>query len=526
MKLKGRDIRQLDEEALHRLRLQDPARLEQLSINLLADLKEALERLEQSPHNSSRPPSTRDPWWKAEDAEPPPDGDADGKDTDADDGKPGSDDKKPAKRSRSRKNEERNPPGRQKGSPGFARSQTLPITDTARHFPVSCACCSQALPADQAKCYTAYEVCDLEFGSHADPSVRLINTKHLFFETACSCGHVTREEPYRAAPDHQNWEKVALTEWRLCGPGLAGFLSWMHFRMRASARQCREFMFDVFGLELSVGVIQQSFHETARANEPVYERLIEEIGKADQIFCDETPHKQAGEPLWLWTVLSLSTVIFSVGRRTKEVFHSYVSPDFAGWLMSDGYRVYREFALRLRCWAHLIRKAKGLAETYTPHVQGYGRAVLEILDTLMDAVHQARASPGIPLPQRLSGELEQLKTLCEKMARSKNEKARQLGREFLNDWDAIFRVLENPQKPLTNNIAERILRHWVILRRITYGTRTVQGSYTLSITASVIETCRLRNASPLRYLQQVIAARRAGLDAPPLPPIPPSAEAI
>lgn len=68
---------------------------------------------------------------------------------------------------------------------------------------------------------------------------------------------------------------------------------------------------------------------------------------------------------------------------------------------------------------------------------------------------------------------------------------------------------------MTNNLAERLLRHWVILRRITQGTRTEQGSLALATFATIIETCRLRQASPLRYLHQVIAARRKGLDAPP-----------
>ena len=72
-------------------------------------------------------------------------------------------------------------------------------------------------------------------------------------------------------------------------------------------------------------------------------------------------------------------------------------------------------------------------------------------------------------------------------------------------------MLEHPHLPLTNNVAERILR------RITHGTRTDQGSKTLAIMASVIETCRLPNASPLRYLAQTIAARRKGLDVPPIP---------
>jgi hypothetical protein len=57
--------------------------------------------------------------------------------------------------------------------------------------------------------------------------------------------------------------------------------------------------------------------------------------------------------------------------------------------------------------------------------------------------------------------------------------------------------LTHPHLPLTNSYAERLLRHGVILRRIGYDTRTAQGSLALATFASIIETCRLRHASPL-----------------------------
>jgi transposase len=162
-------------------------------------------------------------------------------------------------------------------------------------------------------------------------------------------------------------------------------------------------------------------------------------------------------------------------------------------------------------------------ETYTPHIQGYGRTILEILDTLREGVYKAREGPPTELTKTFTAELCRLKALCIKMSKSKNEKARKLGGECLNDWDAILRVLEHPHLPLTNNLAKRILRHWVILRRITQGTHTTRGSRALATMASIIESCRLRNASPLRYLAQVIAAGRQGLDIPPLPSIPAAA---
>ena len=64
----------------------------------------------------------------------------------------------------------------------------------------------------------------------------------------------------------------------------------------------------------------------------------------------------------------------------------------------------------------------------------------------------------------------------------------------------------------------RALRHWVILRRISQGTRTEQGSRVFAfLLASVIDTCRKRHLLPWPYLAQVIAERRKGNPAPPLP---------
>ncbi|HAY29783.1 MAG TPA: IS66 family transposase, partial [Candidatus Accumulibacter sp.] len=45
-------------------------------------------------------------------------------------------------------------------------------------------------------------------------------------------------------------------------------------------------------------------------------------------------------------------------------------------------------------------------------------------------------------------------------------------REFLYDWNAILRPVAEPRLPLSNNAAEQALRHWVIARTISRGTRS------------------------------------------------------
>lgn len=60
-------------------------------------------------------------------------------------------------------------------------------------------------------------------------------------------------------------------------------------------------------------------------------------------------------------------------------------------------------------------------------------------------------------------------------------------------------------------------RHAVIARRISYGTRTKEGSVAYSSLLSVIETCRLRQINPWEYISGVIKLARKGLSPPPIP---------
>ena len=137
---------------------------------------------------------------------------------------------------------------------------------------------------------------------------------------------------------------------------------------------------------------------------------------------------------------------------------------------------------------------------------------------MIAAVYNARgAPPAAGLRERHLPMLNALLKECLHQAHSPHDKTRALARELLNDWDTFWVVLDHPELPLTNNEAERALRHWVIARRIGMGTRTPQGTRVFALLASVIETCRKRNVSPWPYLAEVLRQRRKGLPAPPLP---------
>ena len=139
MVLKDHDLRQLDEARIRDLKEKDPEALVNLSIRLLEDLKEARERLNQNPSNSSRPPSSQAPWFRAQEDEEDtedPSGDEDSEDPpdkatadSAADTPPGPSGRDSTHNGDSKDTPARRKPGRQPGAPGFGRTQKLTVTD-------------------------------------------------------------------------------------------------------------------------------------------------------------------------------------------------------------------------------------------------------------------------------------------------------------------------------------------------------------------------------------------------------------
>ena len=342
----------------------------------------------------------------------------------------------------------------------------------------------------------------------AQPGLHLRGTDHRFYDSLCGCGHHTRARPGEGLVDDPTFDPVALSEWRVVGAGLATLIVALHLRFRMSYRRMREFLHDWLGLSLSVGTLDRTLREAAAAALPLEQELIAAVVASDLLYADETSWPQGAELLWLWVFTSATVTLFVVAKRGRAVLDRLL-PGFAGWLMSDGWQAYRHFPQRLRCWAHLTRKAQGLLDSFDREAQAFGHQVQTTFDTLIGAIHAARAGPSAELPQIHATLLAELHAACVQLLGHRHTKTRALAVELWNDWDAIFRVLENPQWPLTNNDAERALRHWVIARRIMMGTRCDAGSRTFTLLASVIETCRQRGQVPWPYLAGVIAERRA-----------------
>jgi transposase len=499
MHLSEHSLRQLDRAYLDAL---DEAALRALSARLLDDLKEARDRLNQGPENSSRPPSSRAPWERGASPEPT--------DESTDESTDDSAEAEPAEAKPARK------PGKPPGAPGIGRTQVFQAHEERPHYPAACAGCGRPLAPAGAVAYSGFQAVDLRWGDPARPGLTLWVVDHRYYETLCACGHRTRAGAGQGVVDPL-LAGIELSEWRLVGPGLAVLIVALAYRFRLSRARIREFLGEWLGLDLSVGTIHRTLHEAGAAVAPVEDELVEAVLASTLLHADETPWPEHDQTLWLWVFRSLTVTLYYVAGRGKELLEN-VLEGFTGWLMSDGWGAYRHYPRRLRCWAHLIRKARGLVQSGDREARGFGVLVLSTLESLMAAVYAAREGPppvALPTPQALT--LAALRAACEQRQGHAHPKTHALAVELLNDWEAIFQILSHPGLPLTNNDAERALRHWVILRKLSLGTRTPVGSRVFALLASVIDTCRQRGHAPWRYLERAIADRRAGWPLAPLP---------
>lgn len=533
MKLTRHDLTQLDDDYLESLK-ESPDKLLHLSKSLLHDLKESSDRLNQNSQNSSSPPSSDKPWDRVgEEHQPPIDteesaqqeqNELDTKSADNDNPDKSEDSPKESGKQESLRESSGRKPGKQPGALGFGRSWKPSVTQMEYHKPSHCTACGSSLEnAGEFRQYTAYDCVDIALGTLEHPGCTVAVTRHALFDAVCACGHTTREAPYREQASSL-FSGVEISEWRLVGPQLASLIVHLKTRMRLSLPLIRELLVSQFGIPLSQGVVQKCIEEAGASADPLEDELVESVLSATElpVHVDETSWPQGSEKLWMWVFTTTLTVCYFIGGRTKGMFKNMLTGGFKGWLMTDGYSVYRDYEKRLRCWAHLYRKGKGLKGSTASHARCFGARVLELMDKLKSAVYRWRELNKLEqsteeITKQYADELEDFKQLCEAFSWSEHEKTRKLAGEFIKDWEAIFKVLEHPYLPLTNNDAERSLRHWVISRRISYGTRSDTGSRVFALLASVIDTCRKRQADSLVYLAEVIRAARTGHPIPSLP---------
>ena len=83
-------------------------------------------------------------------------------------------------------------------------------------------------------------------------------------------------------------------------------------------------------------------------------------------------------------------------------------------------------------------------------------------------------------------------------------------RHLLKDEALYWTFLNDPRIPLTNNLAERALRPYVLWRKISFASQSYRGDQFRPLVLSVIETAKRLNVSTSRLFREVCTSGLRG----------------
>ena len=278
----------------------------------------------------------------------------------------------------------------------------------------------------------------------------------------------------------------------LFGNRVQVYITYLSVVARLSITQIQYLLWDTDQCSVSEGEIVKILNRQAIKYRPEYEQLKEEIRGSPIVHLDETGWKLFLEKLrsFAW---SMSTpqgkAVFLVGEsRGGGNVEKLLGPDYEGVVVTDDFGAYKKLLRHQLCWAHIVRKFRDLAQSEgmdAPTKQHHRQAY----ETLCGIYAEIR---GNRLPSLYAKYAVQLTALAQTAALD-CKKLRTYKATLLTNIPKYLTCLSDSAIPLTNNQAERSLRHLVLKRKISFGSHSKQTAENLAVLLSVFMSKRSEN---------------------------------
>ena len=438
------------------------------------------EKLSKSSRNSSKPPSSDGPKEKAERRS-----------------------KKPTGRAA----------GGQPGHPKHERPVWPPekVAEQVVLLPKECEKCTSPLVGEDPE-PRRHQVFEL-------PKIEPIVTEFLQHSLGCKCcGHVTRAPLPPGVPT------------RVFGPSVSAVVSYFMGVHRIGKRGAAEVLLDVYGLPISVGAVIDCQQEASEALAEPYVEIVEHAQAAPVKNADETSWTEGMLKAWLWTLVTANAIVFMI-QKTRATDGAIklllngktrIGELVFGVLGTDRHGAYNFWPLCLHqfCWSHLIRDFTAISER-SGASGDVGKKLLEETERMFVWWHRvrdgtlSRASFRIymrPLRKRVEALLAEGIELGDK-------KTARTCKKLLKAKEALWTFVDIERVEPTNNSAERAVRHGVIYRKLSGGTKSEAGSRFVERILTAHATLRLQNRPILPFIQEACEARLRRTAPPSLLPL-------
>ena len=256
---------------------------------------------------------------------------------------------------------------------------------------------------------------------------------------------------------------------------------------------------------------------SAASLEPVQAEILRELKLSDlALHLDETPWKIQSKDEkdgYMWVISNRYGSHYAFrptrsGKAIKDLLEGYSGP-----VVTDGYAGYNILnetdITQGYCWAHARREFLKL-EDHDPSV----KPILDEMDRLFEVEREARDFPHLKelrqsksLP--ITSKLKDL--LIQEHPSSRDGSQKRKAIEYLTKrWKGFLLFLNDIRVPLSNNEAERTIRHAVVGRKNYYGSGNHTGAEYAATIFTIVESCKKNDLDPRTYLLMALLAVAQG----------------
>ena len=290
------------------------------------------------------------------------------------------------------------------------------------------------------------------------------------------------------------------------GSQLKAFIAYLYYAGRVTENKIHRILEEI-GIIISEGEISNILTKEKSNAYAIEKQAIFETGvnNADYLNIDETGARHKGNNHYLHVVCNKLFSAFFIrqakGSDTIKQFFGLNGDDQIDLpIISDDAGQYIDVSSHhALCWIHEIRHYKKM-NPFLNHHKSILNKFLNELWTFYDLLAKYKENPNKNERMHILRRFDLMfstvtgfRTLDERIAKTKKKK------------DELLLVLDYPNVPLHNNLAEIAVREGVIKRKISYGTRSEHGRLAWENMLSIQDTCRKLGISFYRYLNDIFS---------------------
>ncbi|MEO7912425.1 MAG: IS66 family transposase [Roseiflexaceae bacterium] len=288
------------------------------------------------------------------------------------------------------------------------------------------------------------------------------------------------------------------------GVRIASVVAFLAQSLRLPIRRIQAYLRVIHSLTISTGEVVELLHAVRRKLQAQVDALKTQARASPILHGDETGWRENGVNGYIW---AFSTPGEDAVRyyeydhsRGQAVVKRILDGHFAGHLVSDfscGYTAYA--GKHQRCWVHLLRDLHALKEQHGNAADGvaWAQDVRALYDDAQTWLHEQLEPSVAAREQQYVMLVSRAHALGLRYAQVKASPCRALAKRLLRHEDELFQFVLIAGLSADNNLAERSIRPLVVIRKISGGSRSAEGTKTRMALASLFETWQARGQNPL-----------------------------